>query len=129
MSLAARPVAVDQAPERIAAAAGPPAAPGEAFASDRVLALLSALADPNRLQVVQALAQGERCVCELTSELALAQSKLSFHLKVLKQAGLLASRQQGRWVYYRLQPELLLSLADWLGELSARCDRPAAACS
>ena len=53
-------------------------------------ALLKALSDPLRLQVIEALANGERCVCDLTADLGLAQSKLSFHLKVLKDAGLLA---------------------------------------
>ena len=46
-------------------------------------ALLKAMSDPLRLQVLEALGGGERWVCELTSELGLAQSKLSFHLKVL----------------------------------------------
>ncbi|MFM7314135.1 MAG: ArsR/SmtB family transcription factor [Cyanobium sp.] len=100
----------------------------EPLASDQALALLRALADPIRLQVVQALAQGEHCVCELTSELALAQPKLSFHLKVLRQAGLLSARQQGRWIYYRLEPDPLLSLAGWLRLPAARCGHPAADC-
>ena len=52
----------------------------------------------------QALQDGERCVCELTSDLDLAQSKLSFHLRVLKEASLIRARQQGRWIYYRLEP-------------------------
>ena len=63
-------------------------------------ALLKALADPLRLQVIEALGGGERCVCDLTADLGLAQSKLSFHLKVLKEAGLLADRHEGRWIYY-----------------------------
>ena len=72
-----------------------------------VQSLLKALADPNRLQIIEALASGERCVCDLTSDLGLAQSRLSFHLKVLKQCGLLSDRQSGRWVYYRLQPDVI----------------------
>ena len=63
--------------------------------------LLKALADPIRLDVIHALAQGERCVCELTGELNLSQSKLSFHLRVLREAGLVMDRQNGRWIYYR----------------------------
>ena len=90
--------------------------------------LLKALADPIRLQVIEALGQGERCVCELTEELGVAQSKLSFHLKVLREAGLLADRQSGRWVYYQLQPEALESLRGWLAELAAGCTAPAHPC-
>jgi ArsR family transcriptional regulator len=90
--------------------------------------LLRALAEPIRLQVVQALQHGERCVCDLTGDLDLAQSKLSFHLKVLREAGLLADRQSGRWVYYRLQPEALERLRGWLAELAAGCTAPATPC-
>lgn len=79
--------------------------------------LFKALADPRRLEVVLALAAGERCVCELTEQMGLAQSKLSFHLKVMREAGLLDSRVQGRWVYYRLRPEAIAQLGSWLERL------------
>jgi ArsR family transcriptional regulator len=98
----------------------PQAAAPCCIAGDQARALLKALADPIRLQVVEALATGERCVCELTEQLGLAQSKLSFHLKVLKDAGLLADRQQGRWTYYRLQGQALEQLRGWLDQLM-RC--------
>jgi len=101
-----------------------PAAPPCCLAGDQARALLKALADPIRLQVVEALAGGERCVCELTEQLGLAQSKLSFHLKVLKDAGLLADRQQGRWIYYRLEPGALSDLRDWLDQLLSCCQGP-----
>jgi len=87
-----------------------------------------AMADPVRLSVIEALGAGERCVCELTGELGLAQSKLSFHLKVMKEAGLLESRQEGRWIYYRLRAEALQTLQDWLAALADRCQRPACPC-
>jgi ArsR family transcriptional regulator len=80
----------------------------------QALMVLRALADPIRLRVVEALAGGERCVCELTAELDLAQSRLSFHLRVLRQAGLIGARQQGRWMYYRLEPGALPGLRGWL---------------
>ena len=105
-----------------------PAPTPPALDPDQARALLKALADPIRLQVIEALGGGERCVCELTEELGLAQSKLSFHLKVLKEAGLLADRQSGRWIYYRLQPEALESLRGWLAELAASCTAPARPC-
>ena len=90
---------------------------------------MRSLAEPIRLQVVQALQHGERCVCDLTSDLDLAQSKLSFHLKVLKEAGLIRARQEGRWVYYRLEPSTLLLLRDWLGQLAVACQSPAPPCA
>ena len=90
--------------------------------------LLKALADPIRLDVIHALAQGERCVCDLTGELNLSQSKLSFHLRVLREAGLLTDRQSGRWIYYRLQPDALAALEAWLAELRLHCSQSAAPC-
>jgi DNA-binding transcriptional ArsR family regulator len=68
--------------------------------------------------VIEALGGGERCVCDLTGELGLAQSKLSFHLKVLREAGLIEAREQGRWIYYRLRSEALLDLEHWLAGLA-----------
>ena len=90
--------------------------------------LLKALADPVRLQIVGALAGGERCVCDLTTDLGLAQSRLSFHLKVLKDCGLLADRQSGRWVYYRLQPDVIEGLQVWLGALVERSQQSGRCC-
>lgn len=105
-----------------------PAPPPPALDPHRARALLKALADPIRLQVIEALGGGECCVCELTEALGIAQSKLSFHLKVLKDAGLLSDRQSGRWVYYQLQPEALERLRGWLAELAASCTAPADPC-
>ena len=90
--------------------------------------LLKALAAPIRLDVIHALAQGERCVCDLTSDLNLSQSKLSFHLRVLREAGLLADRQSGRWIYYRLQPDALAALEALLAELRRHCSQSATPC-
>lgn len=99
-----------------------------ALPTEQARQLLRALADPLRLQVIEALGHGERCVCDLTTDLGLAQSKLSFHLKVLKEAGLLADRQEGRWIYYRLRREALDELRSWLAALSADCRRSANPC-
>lgn len=107
-----------------------PAFPATSVSLDpqQALVLLRSLADPLRLQVITALGQGERCVCDLTAELGLSQSRLSFHLKVMREAGLLHARQQGRWMYYRLRPEALELLGDWLKALQQACRRPAAEC-
>jgi ArsR family transcriptional regulator len=99
------------------------------IASEQALQLLRVLAEPIRLQLVQCLGSGERCVCELTSELGLAQSKLSFHLKVMKDAGLITARQQGRWCYYRLAPQALIWLSNWLDQLTVSCNLSALPCS
>ena len=66
-----------------------------------------ALSDETRLQIVEMLSHGERCVCELQDVLDAAQSRLSFHLKVLKDADLVSDRREGRWMYYALNREAL----------------------
>ncbi len=66
-----------------------------------------AVAEETRLRIVRLLSPGEMCVCELQDELGAAQSRLSFHLRKLKDAGVVADRREGRWVYYRLVPEAL----------------------
>jgi ArsR family transcriptional regulator len=68
-------------------------------------ALFHALSDPTRLAIVERLRGGERCVCDLTDLLEAAQSRLSFHLKVLRESGLVDCRREGRWAYYWLRPE------------------------
>jgi ArsR family transcriptional regulator, arsenate/arsenite/antimonite-responsive transcriptional repressor len=67
--------------------------------------MFHALSDPTRVEILERLRGGERCVCELTDLLAAAQSRLSFHLKTLRDAGLVTDRREGRWVYYGLAPE------------------------
>ena len=75
-----------------------------------------ALADQTRLRIVDLLRDGERCVCDLQEWLGISQSALSFHLKTMKEAGLLTDRRQGRWVYYRLNPAGLAALEQALSE-------------
>jgi len=61
-----------------------------------------ALSDETRLEIVAMLSSGERCVCELMDALDVAQSRLSFHLRVLKESGIVMDRKDGRWVHYSL---------------------------
>lgn len=68
-------------------------------------AVFHALSDETRLEILDRLRDGEQCVCELTDVLKAAQSRLSFHLKVLKDAGLIRDRPEGRWMYYALNEE------------------------
>ncbi len=75
-----------------------------------------ALSDPLRLQALDLLRARELCVCDLCDRLAVSQSKLSFHLKVLREAGLLRSRQTGRWVYYSLNLPQFAALEQYLAD-------------
>src|SRR5213076_794314 len=77
----------------------------------RAARLFHALSDETRLEIVRLLSHGERCVCELQDALGAAQSRLSFHLKTLKDAGLVTDRRAGRWIYYALNRQLLDGMA------------------
>ena len=65
-----------------------------------VAQVFHALADATRLEIIEHLSHGEQCVCDLTDILETGQSRLSFHLKILKEAGIVDSRRDGRWIYY-----------------------------
>lgn len=79
---------------------------------DRAAVLFHALSDPTRLSILEMLRGGERCVCELQDELDAAQSRLSFHLRVLREAGLVDDRKEGRWSYYSIVPDALEEVHD-----------------
>ncbi len=86
---------------------------------DDVLALFKALSDRNRLRVVAALMDFEElCVCQIIELLQISGATASRHLSLLVQAGLLTSRKEGRWIYYRLQRGVVnhLPLLEWLAQ-------------
>ncbi|MFF4735869.1 ArsR/SmtB family transcription factor [Streptomyces sp. NPDC001262] len=79
--------------------------------------VFKALGDPVRLRLLSMIASragGEVCVCDLTPAFDLSQPTISHHLKLLREAGLIASERRGTWVYYRLLPEMTDRLADIL---------------
>jgi ArsR family transcriptional regulator, arsenate/arsenite/antimonite-responsive transcriptional repressor len=83
------------------------------------VALFHALSDETRLALLERLKGGEHCVCELTDAMKTGQSRLSFHLKVLKEAGLINDRREGRWMYYAISPEGIEELQDVVDRLKA----------
>lgn len=84
----------------------------------RAARLFQALSEPTRLAILQRLRFGERCVCDLTDSLDAAQSRLSFHLKVLKDAGLVTDRKEGRWMYYTLNTDTLAEVGELIDAMS-----------
>ncbi|MFQ4139277.1 ArsR/SmtB family transcription factor [Nodosilinea sp. PGN35] len=98
--------------------------------SATTIAKFKALSDPLRLAVVELLRSQEMCVCDLCDRMDIAQSKLSFHLKTLREAGLISARQEGRWIYYRLNPAEFGELEDYLTTLRQLTPQsPARPCS
>lgn len=89
------------------------------FDIDRAARLFHALSDRTRLSIVQRLRLGERCVCDLTDAMDAAQSRLSFHLRVLKDAGLVTDRREGRWMYYTLSTDTLAEVGEMVDAMAA----------
>jgi len=80
----------------------------------RAAEIFHALSDPIRIQVLELLRNGERCVCEIMEELDMAQSRLSWHLKTLADAGIITARREGRWNFYTLNADALVEAHDTL---------------
>ena len=67
-----------------------------------LVTVFKALTDETRLKIIKLLEQGELCVCDIVAALDMQQSKVSFHLGVLKEAGFIQDRKQGKWTHYRI---------------------------
>ena len=90
-----------------------------------VAKVFHALSDETRLLILEQLKEGEQCVCDLTEAFKTGQSRLSFHLRVLKEAGLVLDRPEGRWVYYSLNREAIENVQDALNSLKQSSHRSA----
>ncbi len=96
-----------------------------------LIAIAGALADESRMRALAACFAGELCVCQITELLGLATSTVSKHLSILKQAGLVQTRKEGRWIYYRLPDnpdEPVRSAIAWLRGRLARDPQTAQDC-
>jgi ArsR family transcriptional regulator len=80
--------------------------------------LIRVLADPLRLQIVNLLAKETLCTTHLVEETGARQTNLSNHLKVLREAGFVETEPCGRYIYYRLKPDVLASLAGQFADLA-----------
>lgn len=67
--------------------------------------VFKAFCDENRLQILSMLRSGEKCACKLLEELHIGQSTLSHHMRILCDSGVVVGRKEGKWVYYRIDPE------------------------
>ena len=85
---------------------------------EKAARVFHALSDGTRLRILQRLVAGEQCVCDLTDAFQTGQSRLSFHLKVLKEAGIVNDRPEGRWMYYSVNAEALEGLEAFIAELN-----------
>ena len=93
----------------------------------KAVSLFHALSDETRLALLDRLKGGEQCVCELTDAMKAGQSRLSFHLKVLKEAGLILDRPEGRWMYYSINPDVIRELEELVDTLKHAAQSAASA--
>ena len=91
--------------------------------------VVKAMAHPTRLYLVEQLAAGERCVCDLTDGVGSDISTVSRHLGILRNAGLLDSERRGKQIYYRLRAPCVLGLFDCIENVLNASDEAAAACA
>lgn len=94
----------------------------------RSVELFHALSDETRLEIIELLRKGERCVCELTDTLDAAQSRLSFHLRVLRDAGIVRDRKDGRWVHYELDREVFEEIGALVESMKPRITSGSSGC-
>jgi ArsR family transcriptional regulator len=94
-----------------------------------IVTTFKALADDTRVRVLKLLDGGEFCVCEIAFALGLEQPRLSFHLRILKEAGIILDRRHERWILYRLNEEdmfirfLLMAISEKISPERSRKDR------
>lgn len=86
---------------------------------EEAVKVFKALSDPKRLAILEQLRSGEKCACVLLEPLDLSQSGLSYHMKVLCDSGIVASRQEGKWTHYWIDPAGRARAAALVGELTA----------
>lgn len=79
--------------------------------------ILKALADPNRLAIIEHLTRGEACVCELLELFSVTQPTLSHHMRILSEAGLVSGRREGKWIHYSINVQRLQSFKDFIASI------------
>src|SRR5690348_14679249 len=102
---------VNQVQECCAPLTAEPLSPAGA---DELAPLFKAVADPMRLRLLSLIAchdGGESCVCDLLAAFDVSAPSISYHLKILREAGLISSERRGTWVYYRVNPDVMTRMS------------------
>lgn len=85
----------------------------------KTAAVFKALADENRIHILQLLRCGEKCACKLLEALNISQPTLSHHMKILCDAGIVTGRKEGKWMHYSISVSGCRAVSDYLAELTA----------
>ncbi len=97
--------------------------------NEEYVRVFKAFCDDKRMSVLRMLKEGEECACRLLENLDICQSSLSYHMKILVESGVVESRQDGKWTYYKISKEGSRRAIDYLNfiteanEKSSDCDR------
>ena len=95
---------------------------------DKKIALLKALADETRFKIVEFLLDGEKCVCEIFPYVKRTQSTVSIHLGNLEDAGILASRREGKKIFYKIKDKKVCDIFKALGDSRGKILKCACCC-
>lgn len=87
-----------------------------------VALICRALGDSNRLQIIQMLAEGEKCGCKLLEKFEITQPTLSHHMKILCECGLVTARREGKWSHYSLNCSTLRGFKQFMENISCACE-------
>ncbi|MEG0164994.1 ArsR/SmtB family transcription factor [Anaerorhabdus sp.] len=72
---------------------------------ERNAIIFKAVCDEKRLRILELLQNGEKCACELIEDTGIAQSALSYHMRILCDSGIVTGRQEGKWIHYRINED------------------------
>ncbi len=84
-----------------------------------VALICKALGDPNRLEIVRMLSDGEKCGCHLLERFEITQPTLSHHMKILVECGLVKDRKDGKWHHYSLNSVTLSGFREYIDNLNS----------
>lgn len=88
---------------------------------EEVASISKAMADPNRVKIIEMLMQSEKCGCKLLEELKVTQPTLSHHMRVLGESGLVISRKEGKWQHYSINCSKFKEFKDYISSIA--CDK------
>lgn len=86
---------------------------------EKLIKAFKSLADSKRLEIIKLIREEEKCACVLLENLDLTQSGLSYHMKILSDSGIIKSRQEGKWTYYKIDEEGIKNILSMIREISS----------
>lgn len=93
--------------------------PGNKGMDDKKIAtVFKALCDENRVKIIRALQNGEKCACKLLQEINVSQPTLSHHMKILCDSGIVSGRKEGKWTHYSISPQGTMLAKEYLNSIT-----------